>query len=364
MKAKRNLIQFCLLVTLLALPDALQAQLFYTNNGNGTCTITHYIGTVGPLTIPSTINNLTVTIIGNSAFNTYQGNTSPTSVTFPNSVTNIGDYAFIGSTNLTNIIFGTNATSIGTESFLGCPQLSNIVIPDNIISIGAAAFQGCNALTNVTIGNGVTSVADDTFQVCLGLTSVTIGNSVTSIGNFAFSLCGNLTSIIIGNNVTNIEKAAFQGCGMTHITIPASVSSILDDAFLYCGNLKELYFKGNPPSLGFAVFDGVTNATVYYLPGTIGWGTMYGGFPTVLWNPQAQTSDGSFGVLTNQFGFNITGSSNLVIVIEACTNLISPVWTPIGVNTLNTFIGTNGTSYFSDPQWTNYPVRFYRLRSP
>ena len=66
----------------------------------------------------------------------------------------------------------------------------------------------------------------------------------------------------------------------------------------------------------------------------------------------------------NQFGFNITGSSNLVIVVEACTDFANPVWQPVQTNTLNTFIGTNGTSYFSDPQWTNYPARFYRFRSP
>jgi hypothetical protein len=69
-------------------------------------------------------------------------------------------------------------------------------------------------------------------------------------------------------------------------------------------------------------------------------------------------------VRTNRFGFNITGSSNLVMVVEACTDLANPVWSPVGTNTLNIFIGTNGTAYFSDPQWTNYPGRFYRLRSP
>jgi hypothetical protein len=88
------------------------------------------------------------------------------------------------------------------------------------------------------------------------------------------------------------------------------------------------------------------------------------GYPTVLWNPEAQTGDGSFGIQTNQFGFNITGSSNLVIVVEASTSLASPVWSPVSTNTLNTFIGTNGTSYFSDSQWTNYPQRFYSFRSP
>ena len=70
-------------------------------------------------------------------------------------------------------------------------------------------------------------------------------------------------------------------------------------------------------------------------------------------------SGASFGVRTNQFGFTISGTSNLAIVVEACTNLTNPIWVPLGTNTL-----TGGSSYFSDPHWTNYPARFYRLRSP
>jgi hypothetical protein len=103
------------------------------------------------------------------------------------------------------------------------------------------------------------------------------------------------------------------------------------------------------------------NAIVYYLPGTTGWSVFNnnsGLAPTVLWNALAQ-HDASFGVQSNQFGFNITGSSNLVIVVEASTNLANPVWSPVATNTL-----TGGSSYFSDPQWTNYPCRFYRFRSP
>jgi Beta-propeller repeat len=72
-----------------------------------------------------------------------------------------------------------------------------------------------------------------------------------------------------------------------------------------------------------------------------------------------QTSGASFGVRTNRFGFDITGASNVVVVIEASTNLINPAWIPISTNTL-----TSGTSYFSDPQWTNYPGRFYRIGAP
>jgi hypothetical protein len=46
-------------------------------------------------------------------------------------------------------------------------------------------------------------------------------------------------------------------------------------------------------------------------------------------------------------------------VVEAGANLACPVWQPVQTNTL-----TGGMSYFCDPQWMNYPGRFYHLRSP
>ena len=66
----------------------------------------------------------------------------------------------------------------------------------------------------------------------------------------------------------------------------------------------------------------------------------------------------SFGVLTNRFGFIISWASNLSVVVEA-SSLADPTWVPLQTNTL-----TGGSCYFSDPQWTNCPSRFYRLRSP
>ena len=108
-----------------------------------------------------------------------------------------------------------------------------------------------------------------------------------------------------------------------------------------------------------AVFNNDSSATVCYLPGNTGWDATFGGRPTALWKPQVQTSDGSFGVRTNQFGFNIAWASGMVIVVEACTNLANPVWAPVRTNRL-----ASGLTYFSDPQWTNCTRRFYRLRWP
>ena len=139
-------------------------------------------------------------------------------------------------------------------------------------------------------------------------------------------------------------------------TIPNSVTNISQYACALCISLSSIYFTDNAPILSPGVFSGDT-ATVYYLPWTTGWTTPFGGLTAVPWLPQAQTSDATFGVQTNQFGFNINWVSGQTVVVEASTDLIS--WQSVGTNTL-----TGGSSYFSDSQWTKYPGRYYRHRSP
>ena len=181
----------------------------------------------------------------------------------------------------------------------------------------------------------------------------------TSIGSYAFNYCTGLASIAIPTSVTSIGSYAFNYCtSLTSATIGSSVISIGINAFYTCENLTGVYFKGNAPSAVSPLFNGDDNVTVYYLPGTMGWETPFVGLPPVLWNPQVQTSGASFGVRTNRFGFTITGTSGLVVVVEACTNPVNPAWSPLQTITLA------GSYYFTDPQWTNYPARFYRISQP
>jgi hypothetical protein len=61
------------------------------------------------------------------------------------------------------------------------------------------------------------------------------------------------------------------------------------------------------------------------------------------------------GFVSNQFGFNVTGQSNWVIVLEASSDLAN--WLPLTTNTLD------GTPFpFRDPTSPNLPQRFYRAR--
>jgi hypothetical protein len=75
-----------------------------------------------------------------------------------------------------------------------------------------------------------------------------------------------------------------------------------------------------------------------------------------LWLPDIKT-DSSFGVRTNQFGFTVDWASGMTVVVEASTNLSTANWYPVRANTL-----TNDSFHFSDPEWTNYSSRFYRVR--
>jgi len=342
--------------------------------------------------------SLTNVMIGNSVTNigdhAFDSCTRLATVTIPDSVTNIGRYAFADCSTLVTVTIGTGVTSIGESAFYFCDWLVSVTIPSSVTSIGDDAFAFCNlwaiyvdalnpAYSSVngslldkgktlliqcpggkggsyTIPDSVTDIGSDAFMSA-GLTNVIIPNSVTNIGFAAFGNCASLTSVTIPNSVTTIGDFAFNFCtGLTRVTIGSGVTSIGGGAFSCCSWLMGVYFQGDAPTVGGVPgFEFADTATVYYLPGTTGWGPTFAGRPAVLWNPQVQTGHASFGVRTNRFGFTITGTANIPLVVEANDNLANPSW--VALQNLNL---TNGAFYFSDPGWTNHPARTYRLRAP
>jgi hypothetical protein len=375
----RTILAVRLLLLLLALPVVARAQYNCLTN-NGTITITQYTGSALAVEVPPTINGLPVTCIGDNAFYQCIGLTS---VAIPDSVTVIGNYAFGWCSSLTNLSIPNSVTSIGDWAFSVCGRLTTFTIPSSVSSLEGNAFSGCSSLTEVTIGDGVTSIGSRAFAGCTSLAGIAIPNSVTNLGNEVFNYCTLLTNITIGKSVTNIEGGAFEYCAsLTNVTIPNSVTSIgawafyrctslgsitIPDAvhsigdwsFEGCTKLASVYFMGNaPPIVSGSTFLEAPNVIVYYRAGTTGWSSTLAGRLTALWNPVIRIGSANFGSGTNPFGFAVTGPSNMVIVLEACVDLSHPTWSPLHTNTL----GKNSL-YFSDPQWSNYPARYYRLRS-
>jgi hypothetical protein len=93
-----------------------------------------------------------------------------------------------------------------------------------------------------------------------------------------------------GFPVTAIGEDAFRSCSrLTSVTIPARVTSIGNSALSGCTSLTRVYFAGNASVPGIDVFKS-TPATIYYRPGTTGWGTTYAGRPTAVWTDDTATA--------------------------------------------------------------------------
>ena len=263
-----------------------------------------------------------VTSIGDMAFIC----SGLTSITIPDSVTSIGNYAFHGCSGLTSITISDSVTSFGEEAFSACTGLAEIIIPsklsitfrdsedytsliltalssskgnnivdrafenytnltsitisDGISSIGWGAFYGCSGLTEVVIGNQTTSIGVGAFADCSGLTSITIPSSVTSIGNNAFNGCSGLTSITVASGNTKYHsegnclietasKTLILGCKNSIIPTDGSVTSIGEFAFYYCSGLISITIPSSLTSIGYYAFYGCSGLTSITIPESV-----------------------------------------------------------------------------------------------
>ena len=197
--------------------------------------------------------------------------TGLTSITIPNSVTDIGLGAFDGCT--CEVIFADGTTAIPFQALIGASGITSVTIPDSVTYIDISAFAECTGLTSITIPGSVTSIEDFAFAECTGLTNITIPDSVTCIGGFAFSYCEGLTSITIPDSVTDIGWGAFDYCiGLTDITIPDSVTGIGQEAFRGCSRLTNIVVSSNNSNYsaeGGVLFD-KTRETLLSFPSASG----------------------------------------------------------------------------------------------
>ena len=179
-------------------------------------------------------------------------------------------------------------STIGNNAFVGCSRMTSVDIPNSVTSIGDAVFSGCSSLTAVDIPGSVRSIGRSAFKNCTGLTAVEIGNSVTSIGNSAFLDCPNLETVYFNaTNCTNCGNSSYPAFPSTlkNVTIGSNVKKISDIAFNNCTELVRVaypntvtnpfpdnantYFYSYEPTQVSLINNGIYSAdgnTLYFAP--------------------------------------------------------------------------------------------------
>ena len=225
----------------------------FTVNNN---TITGYSDTCSKdVVIPSKINGITITAIGQSAFSSK----GLTSLVLPNTITTINRQAF-SNNNLTHLDIPSSVTYIVYGAF------NNNLLPDDEAFIYVRKSDGSEDKTslisyggakkeNVVIPDGVTTIEMGAFVSCY-LISVVFPNTLKTIEAQTFTY-NSIISLDIPSSVTYIEPSAFNnnqlpddeafiyareadgsvdyttlvsyaGANRDHVVVPAGVENIIN----------------------------------------------------------------------------------------------------------------------------------------
>ena len=210
-------------------------------------TITKYVGAYSNVVIPSKINGVPVTKIDSYAFN---GCTRLTSITLPDSLTQIGFMAFNNCTSLTSITLPDSLTQMGNCTFNNCTSLTSVTLSNSQTQIGERAFEGCSSLTSITIPDSVTIIGSGAFQYCTGLTSITLPDSVTLICSSAFRGCTNLSTITnLRASTQAIESDSFENTCVGGIAYAYPSNTTFINRITAAGYTV----KGFPPSINYTL---------------------------------------------------------------------------------------------------------------
>lgn len=175
----------------------------YVNHGDS-IEITGFDNSVSDVVIPSEIEGLPVTAISVGAFYL----STITSIEVPDSVTSIGEMAFLGCTSLKSVKLSTGVAKIDKNAFGSCSALREVQVAKdnpNFSSLDGVLYSKAQdtlviypaAKTDAayTIPGGVTSVAMYAFSENPYLETIAIPNSLIKVGDSAFFNCKNLRSV-------------------------------------------------------------------------------------------------------------------------------------------------------------------------
>ncbi len=193
-----------------------------TPEGQGTTVYSGNRQCSGDLNIPETVSDgsqtYTVVAIGDCGFSS----STITSVSFPSTLTSIGEYAFFACHDLTFMDWPATVTTLSRNVFTGCDHLYSIQLPETLERISTAAFSSCAALDTLYLPSHLIEVEEYAVTNCDALRKVNIAGAQTQLANCAFWNLPNMVSISL-----------------------AGTFDVSQNPFVYCPAIASLEWKNN-----------------------------------------------------------------------------------------------------------------------
>ena len=193
------------------------------------------------------------------------GTTYLTSITIPDQITEIGDYAFYGNPTLKTVNFHAGITRIGLGAFYDS-QLTRVNIPNPDCEIGNSCFSN-SQVGSVTLPQGMRKLGRHVFFYCVNLTSLTLPEGMEEIGLMCFASCS-LTSVNLPSTMVKLDSCSLQDNPFTSINLK-NVKFVGRQAFSMCTNLTSITSNGMLEEIDGAAFTRCPLTTAYLPEGML-----------------------------------------------------------------------------------------------
>ena len=192
--------------------------------------------------IPPVIDGRPVTMLGNGSpcLSADAGGY----VYFPDSITEVGDYAFLNCGKLEGFSYYTDECclkKIGQQAFYGTVFQEKSKSTGGSISFGTLLYRCFADAEQYEVFSGCTVIAADAFAHNGSVREIILPDSLTEIGDGAFYDCGALQTIVIPDSVTKLGTGAFVDCkSLESVTLGSGLTETGSDLFVGCDALKNV----------------------------------------------------------------------------------------------------------------------------
>lgn len=220
--------------------------------------------------------------IGEYAF--YDCNSLMCEISLPASLKRIGQHAFESSAIRGNLSLPEGLEDIGSGAFAQCSGLTgslkipqgikviknhsfsstgfngNLVLPDGLVEIGSSAFSDTHLKGDINIPSTVTIIGSHAFYSSRFTGTVNIPKELITLGSAAFGECQWLTGTIeIPKNIISVPSSLCYGCRQIKgVVLHKDIEVIESSAFSNCYYITSFVCKAkNPPTVGSSAFSGV-----------------------------------------------------------------------------------------------------------